>query len=629
MLPHIEKVEVVTSFNNLPSHDYVEFIGREHQVKEVIDAIENPRFPIVSIDGIGGVGKSTLAVECADQLSKTGRFDAIIWLCAKKEKLTSEGIEPIENSFTNLEDLFGAVLKAFGETDILKYNFETQKTKVLDILLQNTSCLLIIDNLETIEDSNLKSFIINDVPQSTKTLITSRERLGELEKVVLLKEFSLEETEKYIRSQLKYRDYEGLVSPELIKKLHSDTGGIPLALKIAIPWIIDGKFSSETLGEKVFTKSQVTQFCFEKTFNDFLDEDARMLFLILSITPSDISEAALRFISELNEEKFTAGINKLTKYSLVSNQSEKGEIVFSMLPLTQLFGRRMIEEKFKEIKKKVNEQYPKFLSMTSDERLSTKEAMAINKAEEAMRLYREGNDMKAEACFRDAMNYDKNNDYVLYLYAIFCKERQNYGQAEENIRRAINSKKENPRYWVEYSNISELWGDFKKAEKILEEGLEYCNNNIEIIPKLVVIKERLNKLEEAITLAKNNINMNPVDSKQAFRNTLFVVSILEGNWRIGYHYRETNSDKALTYFLNAINDIEKYLPVIFTNNPKYQFQEKKILKIIAEIYEQQGKVNEALQYYEKSLYEIALYEDRKAHNSNILDRIKQLKTKNI
>lgn len=272
----------------------------------------------------------------------------------------------------------------------------------------------------------------------------------------------------------------------------------------------------------------------------------------------------------------------------------------------------------------MNREYLKYLRITSDEGISAKRAMSLNKAEEAIRLSRSGKDSEAETLFREALNYDKDNDYALYLFAIFSKERQNYGQAMELIQRAINLQKENPIYWIEFSNILELWGDFRKAERILDEALRRCNHDIRITQKLVVIKERLNKIEEAIALAEKHINMNPLDAKQTFLNTLFVVAILEGNWRLGCRYRQINPDASLAYFLDSIKSVEKYRRVIQPNNAKFQFHEKKILKAIAELYQQKGDIKLAHQYYERSLYEIAFFEDRQKHNEIINRRLAEL-----
>ena len=54
---------------------------------------------LITIDGIGGIGKSALALEAAhyylrnyDQLPAEERFDAIVWATAKHDVLTADGI---------------------------------------------------------------------------------------------------------------------------------------------------------------------------------------------------------------------------------------------------------------------------------------------------------------------------------------------------------------------------------------------------------------------------------------------------------------------------------------------------------------------------------------------------------
>jgi tetratricopeptide (TPR) repeat protein len=321
-------------------------------------------------------------------------------------------------------------------------------------------------------------------------------------------------------------------------------------------------------------------------------------------------------------------MNDLMKYSLISKATspETGEVKVTMLPLTELFGRRKAAKDYKDLRMETNRKYLKFLEITSDDKISANRAMSINKAEEAMRLYRSGKDNEAEKAFQESISYDNKNDYAFYLYSIFSKERQNHGQAISLIERAIDVEPNNPVYWMEYSNIYDIWNDLKKSERVLEEGLRRCNHDLRITQKLVVIKERLNKLEEAISIAEKHIDMNPSDSKRSFLNTLFVIAILEGNWRLGYKYRRTNRDSALAYFLDGINSDEKYRKVIQTNNAKLLYHEKKMLKAIGEIYQSKGKIDEAISFYSRCKYDIAFFPDRRRHNHEMDKRISYLET---
>jgi hypothetical protein len=80
--------------HNLPHRG--EFIGREREKAEVHEALAS-RFFLVSIDGIGGIGKTSLALEVVHECVKASAiskgnhiptFDAIVWTTAKGRDLT-------------------------------------------------------------------------------------------------------------------------------------------------------------------------------------------------------------------------------------------------------------------------------------------------------------------------------------------------------------------------------------------------------------------------------------------------------------------------------------------------------------------------------------------------------------
>ena len=72
--------------HNLPNADYGQFIGRETEIGRIHDILRPypySQHSIVTIDGIGGIGKSTLAMEAThyylrnyNQLLPSERFDA-------------------------------------------------------------------------------------------------------------------------------------------------------------------------------------------------------------------------------------------------------------------------------------------------------------------------------------------------------------------------------------------------------------------------------------------------------------------------------------------------------------------------------------------------------------------------
>ena len=79
---------------NLPRRSY--FVGREEEVRTVLESLQpNSRTFIVGIEGIGGVGKSALAIEVSYLCVENDLFESVIWISAKETVLTLHGIEPI------------------------------------------------------------------------------------------------------------------------------------------------------------------------------------------------------------------------------------------------------------------------------------------------------------------------------------------------------------------------------------------------------------------------------------------------------------------------------------------------------------------------------------------------------
>ena len=84
----VVKVSENQVYYNLPQKDYVDFVGRKNEIDELEKAINHPRHFIVALDGIGGVGKSAIAIQYCYEISSrkhndSNYFEYIVWLSAK------------------------------------------------------------------------------------------------------------------------------------------------------------------------------------------------------------------------------------------------------------------------------------------------------------------------------------------------------------------------------------------------------------------------------------------------------------------------------------------------------------------------------------------------------------------
>ena len=88
--------------NNLPRRESV-FIGRKQELSRLLEYLspENRDYRC-AITGVGGVGKSALALEAAWRCVEQKKFDAVIWFSAKKEFLFGNQITPKRHVNSNL-----------------------------------------------------------------------------------------------------------------------------------------------------------------------------------------------------------------------------------------------------------------------------------------------------------------------------------------------------------------------------------------------------------------------------------------------------------------------------------------------------------------------------------------------
>lgn len=107
--------------HNLPLPDFDEtgFIGRKDSLKQLSAALRGV-YPVITVVGEGGLGKTSLALKAAYDLLDADKpaFDAIIFASAKTSNLTVTEIRRIEGAVNTSLGLMGAAVEALsGSTD--------------------------------------------------------------------------------------------------------------------------------------------------------------------------------------------------------------------------------------------------------------------------------------------------------------------------------------------------------------------------------------------------------------------------------------------------------------------------------------------------------------------------------
>lgn len=627
----------IQRYRKLPQKNYDRFIGREEIYKEIIKELNN-HHRIISIDGIGGVGKSTLALEIAINCFERRLFDSVLWFSAKREKLAISQITTTDPEFENLDNLLE---KIAYELKIDNYEMFADENKINMILklLKNSSILLVLDNLETIKFTEDFIDFLASVEGKSKILITSRKRIGQIERIISLSPFSYEDTKEFIIEEAEERSFlSSGIKEEMYKELYSITNGIPLAIKVLMGWLVEG-VPLVKLKEKIKTSDTgILKFLFEETYETQLLGKSKLLLVILSILPNDISDGELAACVDFDSEELEELIGDLINYSLISrafveDDNEGDTIYFKMQPLTRIFGYSKSGD-FKNLERKILKKYTNVMSkktqflsdleiLKSENNLvglNSVQKNAYIKALRASKIFEDGDYATALNLFREA---EKICDDIPELYFLWAKVESSLGHfriTDELYERCIKLNPNNPTYWL-------LWASFHKQNKNNERAKEILNNSLSHIPlqkqhivrrELGIILNRLQEFNHSLEILKENLINNPTKENDYIINTKTMSSILTTYIYQGrYHKRIKKLEIAEKKFKNAEEFYDNNVNLINVEDPGLVWRTKQLFREIANT-NMLNKFNLAQEYYGKAYYKTPKTKREKTVNTAFL-----------
>jgi len=324
-------------FHNLPQPDYVRFIGRKDELNRLRELLHpKDRIWTIVIDGIGGIGKSALALEIAHRYlvelfgSSEESFKAIIWISAKTDTLTADGIKSRQQVSRTLNDIFKTIAVTLEEDEILKARIEDQD-RLINRALSRQRTLLIVDNLETIDDEKVNAFI-RELPAPTKCIVTTRHRI-DVADPIRLTGMHRDDALSLIVQECNKKNVQ--LSDGQIDLLYRRTGGVPLAIVWSIAQMGYGHDVQTVLHTLGNARGDIARYCFENAINRLRNSPAYVLLLCISLCVYSSSSTRERLgeISDLSELDRDEGLVELEKLSLINRQKNN----FSILPLVRQY----------------------------------------------------------------------------------------------------------------------------------------------------------------------------------------------------------------------------------------------------------------------------------------------------
>jgi tetratricopeptide (TPR) repeat protein len=326
----------------LARREHTRLVGRQDEAKKLLEFL-SPRKAayLITIDGIGGVGKTALALDVAYQCwhASTGylvgphipTFEAIIFVSAKQKYLTAHGILQSHQVHRTLRKIFQEVTSALKRDDIRSMPIQEQPDLVREALGRQQT-LLIVDNLETMEDKQEIISFLYELPPTVKVVITTRERA--MFSPIRLEQLSEKATRELIEHQIEEKQV--ILTKKEITMLYQSIGGIPAALVYAIGQRAAG-YSLEMVLEKVpRAEGDVARFCFQGSVEPLRGEKTHTVLMVFALFPRMPSRSAITYVAGLETDPIAVE-EALYHLQLISFIREFGDR-FRMLPLTREYA---------------------------------------------------------------------------------------------------------------------------------------------------------------------------------------------------------------------------------------------------------------------------------------------------
>jgi len=238
LLPPPEVAGILTtvaiSRNQLPfTKAYIELAGRDSLVNTTLAVLNDVHArAIVTIDGVGGIGKTALAQEIALICHKKKLFDNVVWLSAAKGNFQSIGIPPA----LTLDAVLNAIGHQLGVDDITQLP-AIEKEMRIQALLRRHRVLIVLDNLETAAEAQTEIVRrLQPMLGSSKALLTSRQRfLGDLY-TIHLDGLPTVSAQKFLHQEALARNISAVATSSIteVERIVQITGGSPLAMKLVV-----------------------------------------------------------------------------------------------------------------------------------------------------------------------------------------------------------------------------------------------------------------------------------------------------------------------------------------------------------------------------------------------------------
>lgn len=307
----------------LEPRTYSQLFGIAEKVAGLRDQLETAAVPwLVAVEGLGGIGKTTLADVLVRELAAGNFFKDIGWVSAKQQEfLLATGLQPLDRPALDLDTFTHTLLDQLepGAPDGLS---SSAKLSRLTQLLKAAPYLVVVDNLETMSDHQTLLPTLRTLANPSKFILTSRHSLQAYPDLFCypLNALSQADTLAFLKSEGAGRGVTTLMkaSEAQLQHIYQIVGGNPLALKLVVgqlgifslPQVLDNL--KEARGKKI---DELYQYIYWQAWQALTGTGQQVLLAMPLAQNGDLAQLAA--LTQLDLGSLSDTLEQLITLSLV------------------------------------------------------------------------------------------------------------------------------------------------------------------------------------------------------------------------------------------------------------------------------------------------------------------------
>lgn len=328
----------------LPAPPYARLFGLDEKKDQAVDLLLDSEDDwVLTIAGIGGIGKTSLADAVVRDVLHSLRFEKVLWIRAGGRPMSGQPLPP-EGLYDQVSMMMAGELFSDGPPLSLE-----DRTWHLRQEFKARSCLVVIDNLETDESTSYILKKIREFLEPTKFIVTSRARptFSAPSFFLSLDELGLDDATALLRHQAQSIGLAELAAADegTIASIFEVTGGNPMALKMVVSLAAVLPLP-KVLADLGHSRPGPVEELYRNIYWEAwraLSDDARSLLQAMPLVGETGGQPEqIQAISGLSEEAFWPAVTELVSRSLLEVRGTVQERRYGIHRLTETFLRTEI-----------------------------------------------------------------------------------------------------------------------------------------------------------------------------------------------------------------------------------------------------------------------------------------------